>query len=61
MAQTVHWDNGPIGPLNGYTQLTVTFNSGSNSQVQVYAGLWVAAGVTTWLQLGQAQLVQNGF
>jgi hypothetical protein len=59
MAQTVHWENGPIGPLNGYTQETVTFDSGANSQVQVYAGTWVAAGVTTWLQLGQAQLVQD--
>lgn len=59
MAQTVHWENGPIGPLGGYTQETVTFDSGANSQVQVYAGMWVAAGVTTWLQLGQAQLVQD--
>lgn len=59
MAQTVHWENGPIGPLNGYTQETVTFSSGANSQVQVYAGMWVAAGVTTWLQLGQTQLVQD--
>lgn len=59
MAQTVHWEDGPLGPLSGYTPQTVTFNSGANSQVQVYAGMWVSAGVTTWLQLGQAQLVQN--
>lgn len=59
LPQQHHWEQGPVGPLNGYTEETVTFNAGANSQVQVYAGMWVAAGVTTWLQLGRAQLVPD--
>lgn len=59
LPQQHHWEQGPVGPLTGYTEETVTFNSGANSQVQVYAGVWVAAGVTTWLQLGSAQLVPD--
>jgi S-formylglutathione hydrolase FrmB len=39
----------PFGRLDGYTQLTVTFNSGANTSLVVYGGLW--ANGDTWLQI----------
>jgi hypothetical protein len=36
--------------LNGYTQLTVNLNTGNNSSVVVYGGLW-AQNQDTWLQM----------
>jgi hypothetical protein len=38
------------GALGPYTQLTVSFNSGSNTTVTVYAGYW-APGVDSWIRL----------
>lgn len=41
----------------GYTQLTVTFNSGSNSTVKVYAGFW-GQSVDYWLRIDDVSLHQ---
>jgi len=38
------------GNLPGYTQVTKTVNSGSNSQLVIYAGLWPNGG-DTWAQV----------
>ncbi|WP_163505509.1 DUF4185 domain-containing protein [Fodinicola acaciae] len=43
-----------FGNLPGYTQLSVTVNSGSQTQLQVYGGLW--ANGDTWLQLDDVAL-----
>lgn len=49
-------NNGPVvqetqfGSLPGYTQLTVNFNSGNNSLVDIYGGFW-APGTDAWVQL----------
>ncbi|MFP2930525.1 DUF4185 domain-containing protein [Pyxidicoccus sp. 3LG] len=56
--------NGPIvgevrfGALGAYTQLTVNFNSGPNSIVEVYGGLWAHDG-DTWIQLDDVSLVRG--
>jgi hypothetical protein len=42
--------------LPGYTQLTVTLNSGNNSSVVVYGGLWAQNG-DTWAQLDDVSLM----
>jgi hypothetical protein len=55
-ADTVFWQDGPIGSLSSYTEYTVQFNSGDNSQVQVFAGTWPQSGVDTWIQVGQFEL-----
>lgn len=39
-----------FGNLPGYTQLTVNFNSGDRTMVEVYGGVW-ALGSDTWAQL----------
>jgi S-formylglutathione hydrolase FrmB len=40
--------------LPGYTQLTVTFNSGANASVQVYGGEWCFG--DTWIQIDDVAL-----
>lgn len=55
--------NGPIlgergfGSLPGYTEQVVGFNSGANSVVEVYGGLWASG--DTWLQLDDVSLVRG--
>ncbi|WP_164012138.1 DUF4185 domain-containing protein [Pyxidicoccus trucidator] len=55
--------NGPIlgerlfGSLPGYTEQVVSFNSGGNSVVEVYGGLW--ANGDTWLQLDDVSLTRG--
>ncbi len=44
-----------FGKFGGYTQVDVTVNSGPNSQLVVYAGLW--ANGDTWLQLDDVSVV----
>jgi S-formylglutathione hydrolase FrmB len=41
--------------LPGYTQLTVTLNTGSNNSVVVYGGLWAQG--DTWMQLDDVSLM----
>jgi hypothetical protein len=55
-ADTVFWQDGPIGYLSSYTKYTKKFNSGNNSQVQVFAGTWPQSGVDTWIQVDQFEL-----
>lgn len=43
--------------LNGYTQLNVDFNSGNNSQVDIYAGIWAAG--DTWVQVDNVAVTPN--
>lgn len=45
-----------FGSLPGYTQLAVTFNSGANTTVTIYAGYW-APGADSWLRLDDFDLV----
>lgn len=47
----------PFGALTGYTQLSVSFNSGANTVVEVYGGLW--ANGDTWVQLDDASLTRG--
>jgi S-formylglutathione hydrolase FrmB len=42
--------------LNGYTQLTVSLNTGNNSSVVVFGGLWPQNG-DTWMQLDDVSLM----
>lgn len=57
-------NNGPIlgetafGALAAYSQLTVTFNSGANSVVEVYGGMWANDG-DTWVQLDDVSLTRG--
>ncbi|NMO16682.1 DUF4185 domain-containing protein [Pyxidicoccus fallax] len=57
-------NNGPVlserafGSLPGYTEQVVSFNSGANSVVEVYGGLW--ANGDTWLQLDDVSLTRVG-
>jgi hypothetical protein len=44
-----------FGRYDGYTQLTVTVNTGSNTTLDVFAGLW--ANGDTWFQLDDVSLV----
>jgi hypothetical protein len=55
-ADTTFWQDGPIGDAGPYTQYSVEFNSGANSQIQVFAGTWPQSGVDTWIQVDQFQL-----
>jgi S-formylglutathione hydrolase FrmB len=43
--------------LPGYTQLTVQFNSGSNTSVVVYGGLWPPNFQDTWMQIDDVSLI----
>jgi len=43
--------------LPGYTEKTVTFHSGVNSVIEIYAGLW--ANGDTWLQLDDVSLTRG--
>ncbi len=45
------------GQAAGYTRYVVTFNSGSNTAVNVHVGLW-GAGTGTWEQIDDAWLQQ---
>ena len=47
-----------FGALANYTELTVQFNSGPNSIVELYAGLW--ANGDTWLQIDDVSLTRGG-
>jgi S-formylglutathione hydrolase FrmB len=44
-----------FGRLDGYTQLTVTVNTGANTSAVVYGGLW--ANGDTWLQIDDVSAV----
>ncbi|WP_206424217.1 DUF4185 domain-containing protein [Cohnella candidum] len=56
-------NDGPVigetkfGNLPGYTELTVPFNSGNNSVVELYAGLW--ANGDTWLQVDDVSVTKG--
>ena len=57
--------NGPIlgevpftQPLGSYTRLSVTFNSGANHSVELFAGMW-AHGTDTWIQVDDVSLNRN--
>jgi hypothetical protein len=56
--------NGPIlrettfGSLANYTELTVTFNSGANSIVELYTGVWALNG-DTWAQVDDVSLTRG--
>ena len=43
--------------LPGYTQLTVQFNTGSNTSVVVYGGLWPPNFEDTWMQIDDVSLI----
>lgn len=45
-------------PLGSYTRLTVTFNSGPNHGVELFAGTWAHNG-DTWLQADDFSLTRN--
>jgi hypothetical protein len=45
-------------PLGSYTQLTVSFNSGPNHSVELFAGTWALNG-DTWLQVDDISLTRN--
>ncbi|MBN8227765.1 DUF4185 domain-containing protein [Corallococcus macrosporus] len=45
-------------PLGSYTLQTVTFNSGANHSVEIYAGTWANAG-DTWLQVDDVAVVRD--
>jgi hypothetical protein len=47
-----------FGALGNYTQLSVTFNSGSNASVEIYAGMW-ANNADTWIQIDDVRMVKN--
>jgi len=44
--------------INGWRRYTVTFNSGSNTSVDVYAGVWTNNG-DIWIQLDDFSLVKQ--
>jgi hypothetical protein len=46
------------GAINGWRRYTVTFNSGSNTSVDVYAGVWTNNG-DIWIQLDDFSLVKQ--
>ena len=48
----------PFGALTAYTQLTVSFNSGANSVVEVYGGMWANDG-DTWVQLDDLSVTRG--
>jgi hypothetical protein len=43
--------------LAGYTQLTVNINTGSNTSVVVYGGLWPPNFQDTWMQIDDVSLI----
>jgi S-formylglutathione hydrolase FrmB len=43
--------------LPGYTQLTVSFNSGNRTSVVVYGGLWPPNFQDTWMQIDDVSLI----
>jgi hypothetical protein len=47
----------PFGALGPYTELSVSFNSGPRSVVEIYSGLW--ADGDTWLQLDDVSLTRG--
>jgi hypothetical protein len=55
-AHNQYWQAGPIGAIGRYMQYSISFNSGDNSQVQVFAGTWPRSGVDTWIQMDKFQL-----
>lgn len=44
--------------LGAYTQQTVTFNSGNNHSIEIYAGVWANSG-DTWIQADDFSLTKN--
>ena len=48
----------PFADLPGYTQLTLTFNSGANTSVRVRAGFW-GANTVQWIQTDDFTLQQT--
>ncbi|MCY1074133.1 DUF4185 domain-containing protein [Archangium lansingense] len=48
----------PFGASTGYTQLTVSFNSGPHSVLEVYSGMWADNG-DTWVQLDDVSLTRG--
>ncbi|MBE4753334.1 DUF4185 domain-containing protein [Corallococcus sp. ZKHCc1 1396] len=48
----------PFGALAAWTERTVTFNSGANTVVEVYGGVWADAG-DTWAQLDDVSLARG--
>ncbi|MCC3375383.1 DUF4185 domain-containing protein [Cohnella sp. REN36] len=56
--------NGPVlgetrfQALGAYTELTATFNSGANTIVEVYGGIWANNG-DTWMQLDDVNLTRS--
>ena len=56
--------NGPVvgearfGSVTGYTPLTVSFNSGPHSVLEVYSGIWARNG-DTWMQLDDVGLTRG--
>jgi S-formylglutathione hydrolase FrmB len=47
-----------FGRFDGYTQVTKTVNSGSNTQLVIYAGLWPNGG-DTWAQVDDVTVAAN--
>ncbi len=43
--------------LPGYTQLTVSFNTGNNTSVVVFASLWPPNFEDTWMQIDDVSLI----
>jgi hypothetical protein len=44
--------------LANYTKQTVTFNSGNNHSIEIYAGMWANNG-DTWIQVDDVSVVKN--
>jgi hypothetical protein len=47
------------GSYSSYSQLTVTFNSGSNSIVEIYNGMQPPIGQDTWVQMDDFSVTKN--
>ena len=47
----------PFGNLPNYTKLTVTFNSGNNHSLEIYAGMWATGDM--WIQADDFVLTKN--
>ncbi|HZG58802.1 DUF4185 domain-containing protein [Paenibacillus sp.] len=48
----------PFDAFGNYTQLSVTFNSGSNGSVEIFAGIW-AHNADTWMQMDDFRLTKQ--
>lgn len=46
----------PFGAFSDYTQLTVEFNSGAHTRVEVFSGMWVHNATDTWIQVDDVAL-----